>query len=101
MKKFLGRARVIYNGTGRILIYLLAAAFAGDFKTIATRTLTIKAFYQKAIAAGVTDYLAYYLDKELKGCSSVLDLGCGTSSWLQVCSVPYSLGVDAFELSLK
>jgi len=83
------------------LIYLLAAALAGDFKTIARRTWRIRAFYKKAMSAGVTHYLAYYLDKELDGCNSVLDLGCGQSSQIQVCSVPYSVGVDGFELSLK
>jgi len=84
-----------------VLIYLLAAACAGDFKTIARQTWGIKAFYKKAASAGVTHYLAYYLDKELDGCTSVLDLGCGTSSWLRVCSIPYSVGVDTFEQSLK
>jgi SAM-dependent methyltransferase len=97
VNKFLGRTRVIYYGTGRILIYLFAAAFAGDFKTIVTRTLGIKAFYQNAVSAGVTHYLAYYLDKELEGCDSILDLGCGKSSWLQVCSPRDSVGVEVFE----
>ena len=84
-----------------MLIYLLAAACAGDLKTIARQTWGIKAFYKKAASAGVTHYLAYYLDKELDGCTSVLDLGCGASSWLRVCCIPYSVGVDTFEQSLK
>jgi ubiquinone/menaquinone biosynthesis C-methylase UbiE len=70
-------------------------------KTISRRIWGIRAFSKKAVSAGVTHYLAYYLDKELEGCNSVLDLGCGQSSWLKVCSVPYSLGVDIFEPSLK
>lgn len=101
LSKFLGRTQVIYYGMGRILIYLLAAAVAGDWRMIIRKTLGIRVFYNKAVAAGVTHYLAYYLDRELDGCNSVLDLGCGNSSWMQVCSVPYSVGVDIFEPSLK
>jgi len=100
-RRRLSITRVAYYGAGRVLIYLLAAAFAGDLKIIARRTWGMRAFYKKTVSAGVTHYLAYYLDKELDGCSSVLDLGCGTSSWLQVCSVPYTVGVDVFEPSLK
>lgn len=36
------------------------------------------------------------LRKELKGCSSVLDLACGSDSPLQFVKVPYSLGIDIF-----
>ncbi|MCX6660416.1 MAG: hypothetical protein NTX81_08600, partial [Candidatus Bathyarchaeota archaeon] len=93
VNKSVGMTPAIYYGSGRILIYLLTAAFAGDLKTIARRTWGIRAFYKKAVSAGVSHYLAYYLDKELDGCSSVLDLGCGTSSWLQACSIPSSVGV--------
>jgi len=101
VKRFFSSAIGIYYSIGRVLIYLLAAAFAGDLKAIVRRTWGMRAFYKKAASAGITHYLAYYLDKELDGCSSVLDLGCGTSSWLRVCSIPYSVGVDAFEPSLK
>ena len=101
VNKFVGMTQAIYYSAGRILIYLLAAAFAGDLKTIARRIWGIKSFYKKAMSAGVTHYLAYYLDRELQGCNSVLDLGCGQSSWLQVCSIPYSVGVEAFETSLQ
>jgi hypothetical protein len=34
-----------------------------------------------------------HLKKELRGCESVLDLGCGGDSPMQKCSVKYSLGV--------
>ena len=42
-----------------------------------------------------------YLKRELKGCESVLDLGCGRNSPLQYCSVPYSVSVDLFEPHLR
>lgn len=35
-------------------IYLVAAAFAGDFKMIAKHLLGIKSFFKKSLAAGVT-----------------------------------------------
>ena len=35
-----------------------------------------------------------WLNEELKGCQSVLDLGCGQSSMLQYCDVLYSVGVE-------
>lgn len=35
-----------------------------------------------------------WLKEELKDCKSVLDLGCGQSSMLQYCDVPYSVGVE-------
>jgi SAM-dependent methyltransferase len=99
--KSFGMTQTIYRGSGRILMHLLPAALAGDLKTVARRTWGIRAFYKKVMLAGVINYLAYYLDKELQGCTSVLDLGCGQSSWPKVCSVPYSVGVDIFEPSLK
>lgn len=37
------------------------------------------------------------LRKTLKGCESVLDLGCGKDSPLQFCFVKHSVGVDDFE----
>lgn len=41
--------------------------------------------------------LGYCLQKELEGCESVLDLGCGPSSPLQHCrGVKYSVGVEPF-----
>jgi len=36
------------------------------------------------------------LKKELEGCKTVLDLGCGPNSPIQYCSV-YSVGVELFE----
>ena len=41
--------------------------------------------------------LDYCLQKELRDCESVLDLGCGPSSPLQNCkNIKYSVGVEAF-----
>jgi len=37
----------------------------------------------------------YCLQRELRGCDSVLDLGCGPSSPTQYCGVLYSVGVEA------
>jgi SAM-dependent methyltransferase len=37
------------------------------------------------------------LKKELLGCSSVLDVGCGPNSRIQIADVPFSVGVDLFE----
>ncbi len=38
-----------------------------------------------------------HLKKELRGCESVLDMGCGSDSPMQKCSVKYSLGVELFD----
>lgn len=42
-----------------------------------------------------------YLKKELEGCETVLDLGCGRSSPLRYCPVTYSVGVELFEPYLE
>jgi len=47
----------------------------------------------KAAFPGLRDRLA----RELEGCESVLDLGCGRSSFLRYCRVPYSVGVELHE----
>lgn len=39
----------------------------------------------------------YCLQRELKVCSSVLDLGCGPDSPIQHCGIPYSFGVDIYK----
>jgi len=41
------------------------------------------------------------MKRELSGCDSVLDLGCGHHSPLQVCDIPFSVGVEMFEPSLQ
>ena len=41
------------------------------------------------------------LKKELAGCQTVLDLGCGYKSPIQNCGVPYTVGVDLHEPYLR
>jgi hypothetical protein len=41
------------------------------------------------------------VEKELKDCESVLDLGGGCNSPLQICKVPYLVGVDLFDPYLE
>lgn len=43
----------------------------------------------------------YCLKKELSGCGSVLDLGCGPNSPVQFCSVPKKVGVELFRPYLE
>lgn len=46
--------------------------------------------------------LNYCLQRELVGCQSVLDIGCGPSSPLQYCAnIKYSIGVEPFEPYLE
>jgi SAM-dependent methyltransferase len=42
-----------------------------------------------------------YLKRELRGCESVLDIGCGKDSPIQKCGVTFSLGVDLFDPYLE
>jgi len=42
-----------------------------------------------------------YLKRELAGCETVLDLGCGYNSAIQYCKVPFSVGVELFEPYLQ
>jgi len=37
------------------------------------------------------------LQKELAGCDTVLDLGCGYNSPIRYCNVPFSVGVELFD----
>ena len=41
------------------------------------------------------------LKRELSGCQSVLDLGCGCLSPIHKCNISYSIGVDLFEQYLQ
>lgn len=43
----------------------------------------------------------YYLRKELIGCNTILDVGCGKNSQIQYLNVYYSVGVDIFEPYLQ
>jgi len=44
--------------------------------------------------------LSIMLKKELFGCDTVLDLGCGNHSPLLICKIPFSVGVELSEPSL-
>ena len=57
----------------------------------------IAKFYHSRILNYFFPTLVSCLKRELTGCESVLDLGCGPSSPLQYCvNIKYSVGVDAF-----
>jgi SAM-dependent methyltransferase len=56
----------------------------------------INCLYHSPIVARVFHTLVYCLQRELRDCQSVLDLGCGPDSPLQFCRVQYSVGVDVF-----
>lgn len=53
-------------------------------------------FYKKCFPGEVE-----YLTKELYGCESILDLGCGYNSPIQHCDVAFSVGVELFEPYLQ
>ncbi|MBU0504077.1 MAG: methyltransferase domain-containing protein [Candidatus Omnitrophota bacterium] len=56
----------------------------------------ISLFYHNPVLSRIFPTLVYCLKKELKGCRSVLDLGCGPSSPVEYCrNIEYSLGVEA------
>jgi len=57
--------------------------------------LVFKSIYKK-----IFPDRTHYLKKELSGCHSVLDLGCGVGS-IQYCNVPFSVGVEIFEPCIK
>jgi SAM-dependent methyltransferase len=58
--------------------------------------LVLKLIYRK-----IFPHVTEYLKKELQGCKSVLDLGCGYNSPIQYCKIPFSVGVELFEPYLK
>jgi SAM-dependent methyltransferase len=61
-----------------------------------------KKLYHHPILSAVMHTLVYELQKELRDCTSVIDLGCGPSSPLQYCTgIIRSIGVEAFEPYLK
>lgn len=57
----------------------------------------INLLYHNKFFARLFHTSVYCLRRELRGCRSVLDLGCGPDSPLRFCDVPCSVGVDAFE----
>ncbi|MDA8161788.1 MAG: methyltransferase domain-containing protein [Desulfobacteraceae bacterium] len=62
----------------------------------------IRRLYHHPFLAAFMHTLVHELQKELQGCKSVIDLGCGPSSPLQYCPwIKHSIGVEAFEPYLK
>jgi SAM-dependent methyltransferase len=62
----------------------------------------IGSLYGSKILGSIFPTLDHCLRKELEGCESVLDLGCGESSPLQNCqSVKRSVGVDAHKEAIE
>jgi GT2 family glycosyltransferase len=45
-------------------------------------------------------YMSIHMRRELSGCETVLDLGCGPHSPIHRCNIPFSVGVELFEPSL-
>ena len=62
-------------------------------ETILFKVKTLIRPTYKKLFPGVIEFL----QKELKGCESVLDLGCGKDSFIQECDVPFKVGVEIFE----
>lgn len=57
----------------------------------------ISSVYHNKLISKVLHTLVYNLQKELKECETVLDLGCGPNSPLQYCkNIKHSVGVEAF-----
>jgi len=57
----------------------------------------LKKIYNKIFPSFV-----FYLEKELKNCNSILDLGCGPNSPIKdLKNKPYSVGVDIFQPSIN
>ena len=57
--------------------------------------------YPKSFFGRLFHTRVYCLKKELAGCNSVLDLGCGPNSPVQFCSVSNKVGVESFKPYLE
>jgi len=62
----------------------------------------INKLYMNKLMSHLFHTSIFCLQRELKDCQSVLDLGCGPGSPLQYCkNIKYSVGVEAFESYLE
>lgn len=61
----------------------------------------IKEIYHNKLISRIFHTSIYCLQRELRGCDTVLDLGCGPSSPLEYCEIKYCVGVDAFKPYIK
>lgn len=68
---------------------------------IIKNTNIIDRLYHDRFASRLFHTSIYCLKRELENCNSVLDLGCGSDSPIKYCNVHHSIGVDAFETSIK
>ena len=58
----------------------------------------LRKLYNSEILTRIIHTRKYCLQKELKDCDTVLDLGCGHNSPIQCCrNISYSVGVDVFK----
>ena len=58
----------------------------------------LKVLYHNKMIRKLIPTLVYCLEKELRDCDSVLDLGCGSDSPLQYCkNIKHSVGVEVFK----
>ena len=57
----------------------------------------INYLYHNKFISSIFHTLPYCLDQALKGCRTVLDIGCGPDSPLKYSQIPYSVGVDVFK----
>lgn len=64
------------------------------------RDLIWKIYHYKQVGQ-IFHSLVATLRKELQGCETVLDLGCGPESPLQYCQPKYSVGVEAYAPYIK
>ena len=53
-------------------------------------------FKLKKLYTALFPHYIDHLKRELNGCETVLDLGCGSNSPISFCSIPYCVGVEAF-----
>ncbi|MDD5436647.1 MAG: class I SAM-dependent methyltransferase, partial [Candidatus Omnitrophica bacterium] len=58
-------------------------------------SLIYRLYRTKLIGALLHSHL-HFLKKELKGCASALDIGCGADSPMQYIRIPHSVGVDIY-----
>lgn len=61
----------------------------------------VNRFYNSHLSGILFHTTPYLLRRELRGCDSALDLGCGPSSPLSFVSIRHSLGVEIFEPYLR
>jgi len=72
----------------------------GNLNEISLAWLTLRYLY-KPVHSKLFPDLSVILKKNLSGCNSILDLGCGNFSPIYACNTPFSVGVDVSGSSLQ